>query len=74
MSHFPVDSVYHVVMRFYEPVLGICSALLLTTPATAIEVGEIAPDFTMTDIVTLEDFSLSDYRGQVVVLNFWAYW
>ncbi len=74
MSHLTADSVYHVVMRTYEPVLGICSALLFTTPAMAIEVGEIAPDFTMTDIVTLEDFSLSDYRGQVVVLNFWAYW
>jgi peroxiredoxin len=49
-------------------------ALLFTTPASAVEVGEIAPDFTMTDIVTLEDFSLSDFHGQVVVLNFWAYW
>jgi hypothetical protein len=74
MSHLTTDSVYHVVMRFYEPVLGVCLALLFTTPATAIEVGEIAPDFTMTDIVTLEDFSLSEFHGQVVVLNFWAYW
>jgi peroxiredoxin len=49
-------------------------ALLFTTPATAVEVGEVAPDFTSTDIVTHEGFSLSDYRGQVVVLNFWAYW
>ena len=54
--------------------LGICLALLFTTPAAAIEVGEIAPDFTMTDIITQEEFSLTEFRGQVVVLNFWAYW
>lgn len=49
-------------------------ALLFTTPAAALEVGDAAPDFTLNDIVSLEDFSLSDFGGQVVVLNFWGYW
>lgn len=48
--------------------------LLFATPAAALEVGDVAPDFTLNDISTLEDFSLSDFSGQVVVLNFWGYW
>jgi cytochrome c-type biogenesis protein len=41
--------------------------------AIGLEVGNIAPDFqTLTD--SGEIISLSDYRGQVVLLNFWATW
>ncbi len=38
-----------------------------------LNVGQVAPDFEATD----EDgktFKLSDYRGQVVVLDFWGFW
>jgi peroxiredoxin len=35
--------------------------------------GYLAPDFTLVT-TTGETVSLSDYRGQVVVLNFWATW
>jgi len=49
-------------------------ALTLAGPAGAIEEGNLAPDFTLTDLLTSEPFSLEEYRGQVVVLNFWAYW
>lgn len=35
--------------------------------------ASMAPDFTLKDIVDKE-VSLSDYRGRVVVLNFWATW
>jgi len=34
---------------------------------------EVAPDFTLTDIDGVE-FSLSDYRGRVVLLDFFATW
>ena len=39
---------------------------LLTNPKPA-------PDFTLTDLDG-EPHSLSDYRGQVVIINFWATW
>lgn len=37
------------------------------------EIGEVAPDFTLTTIDGKE-FSLSSFRGQPVMLNFWATW
>ncbi|HYE92308.1 MAG TPA: TlpA disulfide reductase family protein [Terriglobales bacterium] len=40
---------------------------------TAAEVGARAPDFTLVDMNGGEA-SLSEYRGQVVLLNFWATW
>lgn len=36
------------------------------------QIGSSAPDFTVSDGATR--VHLSDYRGQVVVLNFWATW
>ncbi len=36
------------------------------------QVGTVAPDFTVRD--GGRSLSLHDYRGQVVVLNFWATW
>lgn len=36
-------------------------------------VGNLAPDFTTKDADGVE-FKLSDYRGKVVVLDFWGFW
>ena len=41
--------------------------------AVGINVGELAPDFTLTDLEG-NSVTLSEYRGKVVVLNFWATW
>ncbi|HEX3054090.1 MAG TPA: cytochrome c biogenesis protein CcdA [Aggregatilineaceae bacterium] len=38
-----------------------------------LDVGKRAPDFT-TETLAGETVSLSDYRGKVVLLNFWATW
>lgn len=36
-------------------------------------VGNVAPDFTLTDMHG-QQVSLSQFRGKVVILNFWATW
>lgn len=36
--------------------------------------GMQAPDFTLTEVTTGEPVSLSDFRGQPVLINFWATW
>ncbi|MEX2031891.1 MAG: redoxin domain-containing protein [Dehalococcoidia bacterium] len=36
--------------------------------------GEVAPDFVLEVPETSEHLRLSDFRGQTVVLNFWATW
>ncbi len=41
--------------------------------AEGVEVGNTAPDFTLPDI-SGSDQSLSDYKGQLVLIQFWASW
>lgn len=38
-----------------------------------LQVGMVAPDFTHKDVEGVE-FKLSDYRGKVVLLDFWGFW
>ncbi len=38
-----------------------------------VEVGQVAPEFILEDFQG-EDVSLSDFRGQMVILDFWASW
>jgi cytochrome oxidase Cu insertion factor (SCO1/SenC/PrrC family) len=49
---------------------------LASAPANAKvgrEVGDLAPDFEAKDVEG-KPFKLSDYRGKVVVLDFWGFW
>ena len=66
--------------NFIEPALtgAAPSAAVAAEPAADVsgltvgtEVGNLAPDFS-TDLLSGETFRLSDYRGRVVILNFWA--
>ncbi len=38
------------------------------------EVGDMAPDFTLDEYFSDEDFNLYATRGKIVVLNFWGTW
>lgn len=40
---------------------------------TDIAIGELAPDFKLKNL-SGEEVSLSDYRGKIVLINFWATW
>jgi peroxiredoxin len=46
---------------------------LLSSAAGAMKIGDVAPDFTRAD-VSGKQVQLSKYRGQLVLLNFWASW
>lgn len=53
--------------------IGAVAAMALSGPAWAAKVGDRAPDF---ELITFEGkvVHLSDLKGQVVVLNYWATW
>jgi cytochrome c biogenesis protein CcmG, thiol:disulfide interchange protein DsbE len=47
-------------------------ALLLVSPVYAMEPGQLAPEFSLPGSVG--DITLSDFKGQIVYLDFWASW
>lgn len=54
-------------------VIAAAALSLLCGAASAMKVGDAAPDFTRTAIDG-KQVQLSRYRGQLVLLNFWASW
>ena len=47
--------------------------MLLCGATTAMKVGDVAPDFTRADVAG-RPVHLAEYRGKLVLLNFWATW
>jgi thiol-disulfide isomerase/thioredoxin len=64
--------------RFYVAVLATSvvatCACAGSPPPKAPEVGAIAPDFTTKELMTGQAVHLSDQRGKLVFLSFWATW
>lgn len=68
-SRFNLTGVFLLVV-----VAGLALAWFLGSDAPVVaEIGETAPDFTV-EVIEGGTFTLSDARGQPVVLNFWASW
>lgn len=71
------------MFRYFFKILPIFVLLLLplATPSMAadsgsggpLRVGQLAPDFTLKD-VNGRSYTLSELRGKVVLVNFWATW
>ena len=62
-------------------VVGVIAWLLASTPpeqpknlVVGINVGNIAPDFTLVDVATNQPLQLSSLRGKPVLVNFWGTW
>lgn len=46
---------------------------LLATGAVAWAAGKAAPDFTLKDVLQGQDYSLSQFKGKVVMINFFTF-
>ena len=53
---------------------GVGAAVLLTPDFTRLEPGAHAPNFGAESLATGDTVRLSDFKGQVVLLNIWATW
>lgn len=59
--------------RFTISLSVIIALFFFVASAYALDNGSKVPNFTLTDL-SGKNISLSDYKGKVVVLNFWASW
>jgi cytochrome c biogenesis protein CcmG/thiol:disulfide interchange protein DsbE len=68
-------TVYYIYVRFLTLVL-VCSLAIAVSGcyhgSKPLSIGKPAPNFTVQD--SDRSVSLSQYRGKIVVLNFWATW
>jgi len=55
--------------------LAVLAALLLALPASALPgAGDVAPEFSLKTLNGESEITLSDLKGKVVYLDFWASW
>ena len=62
-----------IVLGFVSETESAKSERRSTLPRGVVQVGDEAPNFTLRDL-TGQVMSLSQFRGKVVLLNFWATW
>lgn len=51
----------------------LASALVLASNVNALEIGQVAPDFTLKSLKGT-NLNLKEQRGKIIVINFWASW
>lgn len=61
------------LQAIFRPALAALLALGLSVPAAAVTIQDTAPDFTLKSLEG-SNLRLEEYRGQVVLINFWASW
>ena len=61
-------------LRLNRAALIACWLLLATPAANAVAVGDAAPDCTLSAWATKQNTLLSQYKGKVVYVDFWASW
>lgn len=55
--------------------IGVGATIMVRNAPPRIEVGAVAPDFTVTNLATNKPVSLhAEYRGKVTLVNIWATW
>lgn len=59
--------------RFFLTAILLAVLLSFSPAAEALSIGEKVPNFTLRDM-TGKSVSLGDFKGQRVILNFWATW
>lgn len=55
----------------FKSLITLCIALL---PMQVVRAQEIAPSFSGTSLNTGQEIDLEDYRGKIVLVDFWASW
>lgn len=69
------SSMIRAAFRFRATPIGLLLFVFLwVAPASALEVGDRAPDFAAPQLTGHGTVELSKYRGKVVYLDFWASW
>ncbi len=63
----------HIALLLFTMIFLQASTVIAVVPAKALNVGKVAPEIEAEDIDGVK-FKLSDYRGKVVVLDFWGDW
>jgi hypothetical protein len=61
------------LMKSFRTLSLLCVILLTIHASFAYEIGDVVDDFTLPSLDG-DTISLSDYSGQVVLINFWAPW
>jgi peroxiredoxin len=58
----------------HTKLISLAFAFSISFSAQALEIGQVAPNFSLPSLTSDSNNTLSQYRGQVVYVDFWASW